>query len=128
MLPQLPSECFPASRAPEGPDNQGPPPGDSRSLGRRNESEGSVSALAGAVLRQRVTPMWQVCYAASSVDMSESKTKLPENWPTPYCYMDEGNSSAFAFNLTGIDDAEDRLPRSLCTDRYGVIQFAWIRG
>ena len=26
MLPHLPSECFPASRALEGPDNQGPPP------------------------------------------------------------------------------------------------------
>jgi hypothetical protein len=42
--------------------------------------------------------------------------------------MDEGNSSALAFGWTGIDDAEDGLPRSLCTDRYGVIQFAWIRG
>jgi hypothetical protein len=60
--------------------------------------------------------------------LTESKAKLPKNWPTRYCKMDEGYSSALAFGLTGIDDAEDGLPRSLCTDRYGVIQFAWIRG
>ena len=71
-----------------------------------------------------------VCNVANLLcrHLNESETKLPKNWPTRYCKMDGGNSSALAFDLTGINDAEDGLPRSLCTDGYGVIQFARIRG
>ena len=103
--------------------------GISRSLGRRSASKGSVSALAGlfsgkALDASVANLLWGVVCRC----LTESKAKLPKNWPTRYCKMDEGYSSALAFGLTGIDDAEDGLPRSLCTDRYGVIQFAWIRG